>query len=219
MPILTKDSIGLLDKKVGEGSDERPLERKSRRAKELLYKPSTERRFTTRDSEWLKYLSNLTPDDPDGAFLLSEELPDEMSDPSKIINAILTSTHRAFGTGRRFRIIDYVRGKISGLMKVLIPQGSQRTYHFNNEVGWKATVIMDDEKGTKVFKAYYKQICMNPVNLIQDGGELDTSEVDFKPIGKGESEQISQDPLLEFIIRVNMLRLQEQYNSLSQRIK
>ena len=168
------------------------------------------------DQMWPAYVARLTLDDRGAAFLLPDELPDARSSPQQIRTAIEIAIQRAF-SGPQMRIDDYALGRIQGEMRVLLPQGIELHYHFNNELGWKATIVTNFEGEERSFPAYYKRACMNPVRRVAIGSEVDTdtSEVVFTPIDGEEIQRIAANPELDRMTSQALRRLYAQYKMLS----
>lgn len=203
MNILIKDEIDLLN------SDHPTTEYVT---DSIPISPSNPRQYILEDRTWREYVSQLAPDDESGAFLLPDELPKEGSTPRQIRSAIGIATRRALGIRHRFLIKDYVLGRIRGEMRVLLPQGREISYHFNDELGWKATVVIDADNEEETFVAYYRQKCMNIARIVAYlGGQLDTSRVVFTPLDTKESEQIVTNSELDRAIDRNLMRLRRKY--------
>jgi hypothetical protein len=166
------------------------------------------------DQRWMAYVARLAPDDRRAVFLLPDELPDAQSGPQQIRSAIKVAIRRAFSSPQ-FRIEDYELGKIQGEMRVLLPQGIELRYHFNNELGWKATVVINSGGEERSFPAYYRRACMNPVRRAAIGGEVDTSEVLFAPLDREEIQRIAANPELDRMTAQALRRLYRQYKMLS----
>jgi hypothetical protein len=177
-------------------------------AEHELFSERDRRTYIIQEQKWRAYVSQLTPDDRNGAFLLPEELPTRKFKPREIRYALSKATHRAFGNISKFRIEDYVLGRIRGEMRILLPQGREYSYYFNNECGWKATIIINTDVEEYSFLAYYRSRCMNPARYVpQFKGKLDTSRVEFTPLDSGESEQIRENLSLDYTIDNNIKRL------------
>jgi hypothetical protein len=167
-----------------------------------------------KDQSWMAYVARLAPADRRAAFLLPDELPGDQSGPQQIRSAIEVALRRAFASPQ-FRIEDYELGKIQGEMRVLLPQGIELRYHFNNELGWKATVVISSGSQERSFPAYYRRACMNPVRRAAIGGELDTSEVLFTPLDGEEIQRIAANPELDRMTAQALRTLSAQYKMLS----
>lgn len=169
------------------------------------------------DRRWLAYVARLAPTDLDAAFLLPDEAPDRQSTPQQIRNAIRLATRRALGS-RSLHIQDYELGRIQGEMRVLLPQGSELRYYFNDELGWKATVVIGTGADEYAFLAYYRETCMNPARYVAAvGGELDTSRVVFMPLDEEAVERLAASPELDRMTFRALRRLGRQYLALSRR--
>lgn len=167
------------------------------------------------DLKWLAYVARLAPDDRAAAFLLPEEMPGPGSQPQRIRDALETAHRRAFANPQ-FRIEDYEPGRIQGEMRVLLPQGREYHFHFHNELGWKATIVVSTGDEERSFPAYYRQICMNPVRLAAAmGGELDTSQVIFTPLSGAEIQRLEENSELDRLTAQAMRRLSAQYQALA----
>lgn len=168
------------------------------------------------DQHWEAYVSLLAADDEQGAFLLPDELPTSNDLPETIRQAIQTATRRAFGRGSAIRIENYVQGTITGLMRVLLPQGKELAYQFKGELGWQARVVFQDEAGERSFTAYYRKQCMNPIRLaVHYGGEVDTSQVQFTPLEGGEVEPVKVAPDLNQLFERRKRYLRRAYRRLA----
>lgn len=166
------------------------------------------------DRLWLSYVAKLSVDDSQAAFLLPHELPDASSEPRQVRRAIWLAMQRAYG-GPQFRIIDYEMGRIQGTMRILLPQGIELQYHFNDELGWKATVVIITGNEERSFPAYYRKACMNPIRRAAIDGQVETSEVVFKPLEGEEIQNIAANPELDQMTARALGRLQRQYKMLA----
>lgn len=193
------------------------------------------------DYRWKRYVSTLSPYDDQAAFLLPEELPKSSSSPEAIEEAIMRATQRAFFTRtidigekltwwqrlmrwligsipstRRFEVKDYQLGLIRGELSVLLPQGKEIKVRFNDELGWKARIVVGDEPDQQEMSMYYKESCMNPARVLaRKEGEIDTSKVEFRPLGKGQVEEILNNREVDLITRWNARRLSAEYELLT----
>ncbi|MGA1867832.1 MAG: hypothetical protein ACMUJM_04715 [bacterium] len=168
--------------------------------------------YGRKDWEWERYVSKLDAGDVNGAFLLPHELPSSSSTPQEIRDAITTGSRRAFKLGSKFRISNYILGKLRGKMRILLPQGKEYSFYFNDEPGWRARITLKDKES---FFAYYRSKCMNPLReAIVQGGEVDSSRLEFIPVGEKKAQRVAPHPLLNQIIENNLLRLRHQYKRL-----
>jgi hypothetical protein len=82
------------------------------------------------------------------------------------------------------KVLNYVRGTITGAFVVLLPQGKTHRVEFRNERGWKADIEFGtgDDKETKTI--YARGVCMNVVAgtayKLQHGLEFDESKIIFE---------------------------------------
>jgi hypothetical protein len=167
------------------------------------------------DLDWLAYLGELGPDDPRGAFLLAAELPNQNSSPREILSAILRAALRAFAPGKSLEFTEFELGRISGTMRVLLPQGREIQENFSDELGWKATGILGKGYEARPITAYYRQRCMNPVRAISRSEAIvDTSEISFTPLNQGTPENIAANPVWDALFAPGIDRLAEQYQAI-----
>ncbi len=166
------------------------------------------------DKRWLAYVAKLTVDDHQAAFLLPNELPGPRSDKQQVLAAMETALRRAY-SHPQMRIEDYVLGKIQGRLRVLMPQGIEMTFHFENELGWKATMIISSANEERSFPAYYRHTCMNPLRRLALTGQFDSSEITFRPVEGEQVEQMMADPEVDNLTANALKRLYRQYQMLS----
>lgn len=166
------------------------------------------------DKQWLAYVASLTLDDHEAAFLLPDELPDAHASKQQIIDAMETALRRAY-SNPQMRIEDYVLGTIKGRLRVLMPQGIEMTFHFENELGWKATIVMISSDEERSFPVYYRQTCMNPLRRAALTGQLDSSEIKFNPVDSEQIEQMVTDPEVDHLTANALKELYRQYLMLS----
>ena len=82
------------------------------------------------------------------------------------------------------KVLNYIRGTITGAFVVLLPQGKTHRVEFRNERGWKADIEFGtgDDKETKTI--YARGVCMNVVAgtayKLQHGLEFDESKIIFE---------------------------------------
>ena len=163
-----------------------------------------------KDKNWrLDYVSNLSADNHDAAFL-----PDEEIDGSK--NSIETATRRAFPGTRLLRIEEYEKGTITGTVRVLLPQGKYQEFRFNNEKGWKAkaTFLVNGEE--KSYTLYYRSKCMNPIRRREVQGV--ESDVQFTP-GNRPNEAESIGKMDDSFFNQNIGFLKEYYKDMANTVQ
>jgi len=188
------------------------LEEHSAASDRLLTKPKMQP--LDEDKLWLAYIAKLTPDDHQAAFLLPDELPGPRSDKQQILAAMEKAIRRAY-SNPQMRIEDYVLGKIHGRLRVLMPQGIEMTFHFENELGWKATMIISSAAEERSFPAYYRHTCMNPLRRLALTGQFDSSEITFRPVVGEQVEQMLADPEVDLLTANALKKLYRQYLMLS----
>ena len=144
------------------------------------------------EKKWRTGVAGLPPNDTTGAFLLPEELPDDHSPRLVVKRAIEKASRRALWPDRMVWVQDHALGKINGVMRVMLPQGGDFEHAFHNELGWRATVFVDDGTKQQTFVAYFRLVCMNPIMCAaRHGGILDTSSVEFTPVSAKETQRAS----------------------------
>jgi hypothetical protein len=192
------------------------------------------------DLRWLAYVSQLDPDDDQSAFLLPDELPDEWSSREEIQTAILRATRRAFGLGSqpvgeanrdlaliglhgglgrnraKLQLKDYELGYIRGELLVLLPQGKEIRWYFEDELGWKAIAIIGEGLKQRELTCYYRSICMNLARLAAwVNGDIHSSNVEFIPVGSEEIKTIIANAEVDRITEAILHRLRSQYRELA----
>jgi hypothetical protein len=106
-------------------------------------------------------------------------------------------------------------GRISGVMRVMLPQGRVESHHFNDELGWKARASGGVDGDDFSFVVYCRSACMNPLwGLPCDETSIDTSGVKFAPLRHDDLQEILLDPKLDPIFRDSIERLQSEYEIL-----
>lgn len=100
-------------------------------------------------------------------------------------------------------------------MRVLLPQGREFRYHFNDELGWKAAIVVSTGSEEPTLTAFYRKACMNPARCVVLEGELGTSKVLFTPIDGKEFEQIVGDLELDRMTASALRRMRRQYKELT----
>jgi hypothetical protein len=170
------------------------------------------------DLRWFAYVSQLDPDDDQSAFLLPDELPGESSSREEILTALVRAARRAFGLGSnitKLQLKDYELGYIRGELRVLLPQGREGRLNFKDELGWKAIAIIGEGEEERELICYYRSLCMNPARLASlIDADIDSSKVEFRPIGSEEIEKISANPEVDRMTQMNMRMLRSQYQRL-----
>jgi hypothetical protein len=82
------------------------------------------------------------------------------------------------------KVLNYVRGTITGEFVVLLPQGKTHRVEFRNERGWKADIEFGTGNDEETKTIYARGVCMNVVAgtayKLQHGLEFDESKIIFE---------------------------------------
>ena len=92
------------------------------------------------------------------------------------------------GPERAIKVLNYVKGTITGKLVVLLPQEKTHQVEFRNEWGWKVEVEFGTEGEEEAKTIYARGLCANVVAgtayRFRDGLEFDDSMLTFKPLEK-----------------------------------